>query len=181
MFRRVLEQEEMIGARCMVARLSIKPSSNIATANRAAPLRSPRFRRRFRRAKNAEQNNPIPHIVRKKTVNHVVRASLSPDEFEDFTERLLSAHRFCVAPLRRVTRVERWGRRGLLFDAAQGGQQLFVKLLDQVEQQVLLAGVMVIQRARSEPQAGRELTHADLTETLAGKELQHLVPVLGET
>ncbi|MDQ3763497.1 MAG: restriction endonuclease [Actinomycetota bacterium] len=38
--------------------------------------------------------------------------SLTPDEFEDFTERLLSAHRFCAEPLRRVTRVERWGRRG---------------------------------------------------------------------
>jgi hypothetical protein len=37
---------------------------------------------------------------------------LTPDEFEDFTERLLSAHRFCAEPLRRVTRVERWGRRG---------------------------------------------------------------------
>jgi hypothetical protein len=38
--------------------------------------------------------------------------SLTPDEFEDFTERLLSAHRFCAKPLGRVTRVERWGRRG---------------------------------------------------------------------
>lgn len=37
---------------------------------------------------------------------------LSPDEFEDFTERLLSAHRYCAEPLRRVARVERWGRRG---------------------------------------------------------------------
>ena len=71
--------------------------------------------------------------------------------------------------------------RGRLFEASEGGEQLFVELLDQVEQQVLLAGVMVIQRARGEPQARRELTHADLTETLAGKELQHLVPVFGET
>ncbi|MEU4740937.1 ATP-binding protein [Actinosynnema sp. NPDC023658] len=38
--------------------------------------------------------------------------SLSADEFEDFTERLLSAHRFCVPQLRKVVRVERWGRRG---------------------------------------------------------------------
>lgn len=38
--------------------------------------------------------------------------SLSWEEFEDFTERLLSAHRFCAAPLRHVVRVERWGRRG---------------------------------------------------------------------
>jgi hypothetical protein len=38
--------------------------------------------------------------------------SLTPNNFEDFTERLLSAHRFCAEPLRRVTRVERWGRRG---------------------------------------------------------------------
>lgn len=38
--------------------------------------------------------------------------SLTSDEFEDFTERLLSAHRFCVEPLRHVSRVERWGRRG---------------------------------------------------------------------
>lgn len=38
--------------------------------------------------------------------------SLTPEEFEDFTERLLSAHRFCAEPLRRVSRVERWGRRG---------------------------------------------------------------------
>ena len=37
---------------------------------------------------------------------------LTSEEFEDFTERLLSAHRFCVEPLRRVSRVERWGRRG---------------------------------------------------------------------
>lgn len=38
--------------------------------------------------------------------------SLSSDEFEDFTERLLSAHKWCPEPLRRVVRVERWGRRG---------------------------------------------------------------------
>ncbi|WP_232333637.1 restriction endonuclease [Agromyces laixinhei] len=38
--------------------------------------------------------------------------SLSPDEFEDFTERLLSAHRHVVPPARHVVRVERWGRRG---------------------------------------------------------------------
>ncbi|MGY1837662.1 restriction endonuclease [Blastococcus sp. SYSU DS0510] len=38
--------------------------------------------------------------------------SLSWEEFEDFTERLLSAHRFCPEPLRHVVRVERWGRRG---------------------------------------------------------------------
>lgn len=38
--------------------------------------------------------------------------SLSWEEFEDFTERLLSAHRFCAEPLRHVIRVERWGRRG---------------------------------------------------------------------
>ncbi|WP_411375755.1 restriction endonuclease [Arthrobacter sp. MPF02] len=37
---------------------------------------------------------------------------LSPEQFEDFTERLLSAHRSCPEPLRRVVRVERWGRRG---------------------------------------------------------------------
>src|SRR3712207_2820647 len=38
--------------------------------------------------------------------------SLSWEEFEDFTERLLSAHRFCADPVRHVVRVERWGRRG---------------------------------------------------------------------
>lgn len=38
--------------------------------------------------------------------------SLTPDEFEDFTERLLHAHRFCTDPVRRVVRVERWGRKG---------------------------------------------------------------------
>ncbi len=38
--------------------------------------------------------------------------SLSWEELEDFTERLLSAHRFCAEPLRHVVRVERWGRRG---------------------------------------------------------------------
>ncbi|MDZ8171971.1 P-loop NTPase [Microbacterium xanthum] len=38
--------------------------------------------------------------------------SLSPDEFEDFTERLLSAHRHVAPPTRHVVRVERWGRRG---------------------------------------------------------------------
>ncbi|MEU7613872.1 restriction endonuclease [Micromonospora sp. NPDC049204] len=38
--------------------------------------------------------------------------SLSEYEFEDFTERLLSANRFCPGSARRVTRVERWGRRG---------------------------------------------------------------------
>lgn len=38
--------------------------------------------------------------------------SLTADEFEDFTERLLSAHRFCAPPVRKVVRVERWGRRG---------------------------------------------------------------------
>ncbi|WP_411733285.1 restriction endonuclease [Paeniglutamicibacter sp.] len=38
--------------------------------------------------------------------------SLSPDEFEDFTERLLSAHRACVGDLRHVSRVDRWGRKG---------------------------------------------------------------------
>ncbi len=38
--------------------------------------------------------------------------SLSPDEFEDFTERVLSAHRHVAPPTRHVARVERWGRRG---------------------------------------------------------------------
>lgn len=38
--------------------------------------------------------------------------SLSPDEFEDLTERLLSAHRHVAPPTRHVARVERWGRRG---------------------------------------------------------------------
>lgn len=38
--------------------------------------------------------------------------SLGPVEFEDFTERLLSAHRFCVYSVRKVAWVERWGRRG---------------------------------------------------------------------
>jgi hypothetical protein len=37
---------------------------------------------------------------------------LTSEGFEDFTERLLSAHRFCVEPPRRVSRVERRGRRG---------------------------------------------------------------------
>lgn len=38
--------------------------------------------------------------------------SLEPDEFEDFTERLLSAHRFCSDSVRHVVMVERWGRKG---------------------------------------------------------------------
>lgn len=38
--------------------------------------------------------------------------SLSPDQFEDFTELLLSSHRHVVPPTRHVVRVERWGRRG---------------------------------------------------------------------
>ncbi|MCO1574638.1 restriction endonuclease [Crossiella sp. SN42] len=38
--------------------------------------------------------------------------SLAPGEFEDFTERLLSAHRFCVDSVRKVIQVDRWGRRG---------------------------------------------------------------------
>jgi hypothetical protein len=37
---------------------------------------------------------------------------LSPSEFEDFTELLLNAHRFCVGLDRKVAWVERWGRRG---------------------------------------------------------------------
>ncbi|KJK42868.1 hypothetical protein UK23_35370 [Lentzea aerocolonigenes] len=37
---------------------------------------------------------------------------MTPDTFEDFTERVLSAHRFCGPGLRKVMRVERWGRRG---------------------------------------------------------------------
>lgn len=47
-----------------------------------------------------------------KDPNLLPTPSLSADEFEDFTERLLSAHRACAKPLRRVVRVERWGRRG---------------------------------------------------------------------
>ncbi|MCT2587559.1 restriction endonuclease [Actinophytocola gossypii] len=42
---------------------------------------------------------------------------LEPGPFEDFTDRLLSAHRFCVGPVRKVVEVERWGRRG---DGQQG-------------------------------------------------------------
>ncbi|MFD7656016.1 hypothetical protein ACFV4N_18765 [Actinosynnema sp. NPDC059797] len=38
--------------------------------------------------------------------------SLTAGQFEDFTERLLSAHRFCAPPVRKVARVERWGRPG---------------------------------------------------------------------
>jgi hypothetical protein len=38
--------------------------------------------------------------------------SLSPDEFEDFVERLLHAHRFAADVNPRVVRVERWGRKG---------------------------------------------------------------------
>ncbi|GEP27804.1 hypothetical protein E3O11_03470 [Cryobacterium levicorallinum] len=38
--------------------------------------------------------------------------SLGEYEFEDFTERLLSAQRFMPPPARRVVRIERWGRRG---------------------------------------------------------------------
>jgi hypothetical protein len=38
--------------------------------------------------------------------------SLTPDEFEDFTERLLSAHRHCSGSVRHITRVARWGRKG---------------------------------------------------------------------
>lgn len=44
--------------------------------------------------------------------NLLPTTGLSPDEFEDFTERLLSAYRSCAEPLRRIERVERWGRRG---------------------------------------------------------------------
>lgn len=43
--------------------------------------------------------------------------SLDPGPFEDFTDRVLSAHRFCVGPVRKVIEVERWGRRG---DGQQG-------------------------------------------------------------
>jgi Restriction endonuclease len=38
--------------------------------------------------------------------------ALGWEEFEDFVERLLSAHRFCSEPLIHVVRIERWGRRG---------------------------------------------------------------------
>lgn len=38
--------------------------------------------------------------------------SLNPAEFEDFTERLLSAHRFCSKDIVHVVDVERWGRPG---------------------------------------------------------------------
>jgi hypothetical protein len=38
--------------------------------------------------------------------------SLSADEFEDFVERLLHAHRFAADVNPRVVRVERWGRKG---------------------------------------------------------------------
>ncbi|GAA2975998.1 restriction endonuclease [Actinokineospora diospyrosa] len=37
---------------------------------------------------------------------------LSPGEFEDFTERVLGAHRFSVGLDRKVASIERWGRRG---------------------------------------------------------------------
>ena len=37
---------------------------------------------------------------------------LSPAEFEDFTQRLLNAYRFCTDQIRHVTRVARWGRPG---------------------------------------------------------------------
>ena len=43
--------------------------------------------------------------------------SLDPGPFEDFTDRVLSAHRFCVGLVRKVVEVERWGRRG---DGQQG-------------------------------------------------------------
>lgn len=43
--------------------------------------------------------------------------SLEPGPFEDFTDRVLSAHRFCVDPVRKVVEVDRWGRRG---DGQQG-------------------------------------------------------------
>lgn len=33
-------------------------------------------------------------------------------DFEDFTERVLSAHRFCVDEVKHVTRIQRWGRPG---------------------------------------------------------------------
>ncbi|MNL56328.1 hypothetical protein D3C87_1798140 [compost metagenome] len=71
--------------------------------------------------------------------------------------------------------------RSLLRDTSQCRQQLFVEFFDEVQQQVLFARVMVIQRARGKPQARRKLTHADLTEALAGEQFQHLVAVFGET
>src|SRR5689334_15042546 len=61
---------------------------------------------------------------------------------------------------------------GLSLKTSEGCQQLLVKLFDQVEQQVLLARVMVIQRAWGKPQERCQLTHADLAKTLAGEQLQ---------
>lgn len=52
--------------------------------------------------------NPLPG----KNPSLLRTTSLTPDDFEDFTERLLSAHRFCAPPLRHIVRVERWGRKG---------------------------------------------------------------------
>ncbi|MNL63754.1 hypothetical protein D3C87_1879170 [compost metagenome] len=57
----------------------------------------------------------------------------------------------------------------------QGGQQLLVQFFDQVEQQVLLAGKVVVERAGRQAQVGRQLAHADLAEALQGEELQRLV------
>lgn len=59
--------------------------------------------------------NPSVELALKllgKTPRLVPTPSLSPVEFEDFTERLLSAQRFCSSEVRRVLRVDRWGRPG---------------------------------------------------------------------
>lgn len=56
--------------------------------------------------------NPLGARLPGKDPKLLPTRSLKWEEFEDFTERLLSAHRFVAEPLRHVTRVERWGRRG---------------------------------------------------------------------
>ncbi|MBT2499399.1 restriction endonuclease [Agromyces sp. ISL-38] len=54
----------------------------------------------------------VRRIAEGRNADLVPTPLLSPDEFEDFVERLLSVHRFCPEPLVHVTRVERWGRKG---------------------------------------------------------------------
>ena len=54
----------------------------------------------------------ISRVLPGKNPRMLPTPSLTSAEFEDFTDRLLSAHRFSPGLAQRVTRVERWGRPG---------------------------------------------------------------------
>ncbi|MNN98979.1 hypothetical protein D3C81_2185100 [compost metagenome] len=53
-------------------------------------------------------------------------------------------------------------------------------LFDKLEQEFLFTTAMVIQRARSEPEMGCQLTQADLAKPLGGEKLQGLRAILFE-